>query len=256
MRTRRVRARRLEPSIASALALLSALFLTNSPARAEPRSAEPESLSAAEYPAHEGGTHAPLSRRPSAADLSAADRSAADPSAADLSAADPSAADRSAADPDPDGDRVTGADADGDEVAGAADLDGTYLALGPRGAALYRSEAWDAAFGAELSLYRYRERAPISILGAAGGFLTESARDRRHLFAEAGAGADLPLGVRAGASAGVTGETSPVQHTRWGAHATLWLFAGPIAYARAGQVQETGFFADFGIRVALPALRF
>ena len=153
------------------------------------------------------------------------------------------------------------ADATGDEPPSDArvetvSLDGTYLALGPRGGAVTSEEGWDAAFGAELMVYRYREDQPLSVLGASVGMIRFSELDGGHLLAEVGAGTDLARGPRLGAALGVTARHSPTRHLRYGAHATLWAFAGAIPYARVGVLQGTEIFADFGLRIALPAFRF
>jgi hypothetical protein len=142
-----------------------------------------------------------------------------------------------------------------EELAQTADLDGTYLALGPRGGAVYSEDAWDGAFGAELFLYRYRGAERLSILGASAGMVQLSELDGGHAFAEVGAGVDVGR-TRGGVALGFTARLSPIRHPRWGGHATLWAFAGAIPYIRVGALQDTGMFADFGIRLALPALRF
>ena len=142
-----------------------------------------------------------------------------------------------------------------EDLAQSAELDGVYLALGPRGAAVRSEGGWDAAFGAELSIYRYRDDARLSILGISGGVLQLSELDGGHALAELGAGTRVAGEFRLGAALGITARLSPIRHPRWGAHATVWGFAGAIPYARAGILQDTGMFMDFGVRIALPALR-
>lgn len=143
----------------------------------------------------------------------------------------------------------------GDDLASASDLDGSYVALGPRGAALYSEDTWDAAFGAEVLFYHHREGARVSLFGASAGFLRQSREREGQIYGEVGAGTAVAGGLRAGIAGGVTALSSPVRHLRWGGHATLWAFVGPVLYARAGSIQDSGMFADFGIRVALPAIR-
>src|SRR5262249_15351027 len=43
------------------------------------------------------------------------------------------------------------------------DLDGTYLWLGPIGAASYLDAKWDSTFGGEAAIVVIRERAPIGL---------------------------------------------------------------------------------------------
>ncbi len=156
---------------------------------------------------------------------------------------------------------VTGAPAalaepERDEALAETDnLDGYYLALGPRGGALYTEGEWDGAFGAEVSLYHYQGDRPLSLLGLSGGMVQLSELTGGQLFGEVGAGGSVVSELRAGLAAGVTARTSPVRHPRLGVHATLFAFAGPIAYGRVGSLQDTGMFVDIGIRLALPALR-
>jgi hypothetical protein len=140
-------------------------------------------------------------------------------------------------------------------LAELASLDGYYLALGPRAGALYAEGEWDGAFGVEVSAYRYRASHRLSLLGISGGMVQLSEIDGGHAFAEVGAGTDLARGARVGASAGITSRLSPIRHPRYGGHLTLWSFVGAIPYVRAGVLQDTGMFVDFGIRLALPALR-
>jgi hypothetical protein len=140
-------------------------------------------------------------------------------------------------------------------LAEVADLDGYYLALGPRGAAIRAEGQWDGAFGVELSAYRYRAGGRLSLLGASGGIVRLSELDGHHAFAEMGAGTTLGIGARVGANIGLTSRLSPVRHPRYGGHLTLWTFVGAIPYVRVGVLQDTGMFMDFGVRLALPALR-
>jgi hypothetical protein len=136
-----------------------------------------------------------------------------------------------------------------------ADLDGTYVALGPLGTATRVEEAWDAAFGGELSLTRVREHRRISALGVAVGAMRFAERDGGRLWVEALAASRRPFGIPVGLGLGPTLEVHEVTPPLLGGEVTLWIFAGAIPYARLGIQENTGVFMDFGIKIALPALR-
>jgi hypothetical protein len=134
-------------------------------------------------------------------------------------------------------------------------LDGTYLALGPT-AALVRTDEdgqaiWDGGFGGEIALVRVREHEPVASLGLAAGALRLSSADRGRAFGEILLGSRI-AGIHAGLGAGTSVEIDDVRPPRWGGHATVWIFAGVVPYARAGVVEGGGSFAEIGIKIAFP----
>lgn len=136
-----------------------------------------------------------------------------------------------------------------------AKLDGVYLALGPVGALVHVEDDWDGAFGGEISLWRVRERAVVSAVGAALGGHKFSERDGGQVWAELLAAHRTVWGLAIGLGAGGTVALDEFRSPRWGAHGELWVFAGVIPYVRIGSVEASGAFLDFGVKIALPAVR-
>ena len=144
----------------------------------------------------------------------------------------------------------------------SADLDGLYLALGPVASAIRAGDAWDGSFGGELLLVRVRERSAVTGLGWAVGASRHARGPDRGLGRGTGrVWTDLLIGTRSigglvtGLGAGLVAEVDPVDAPRWGGQASVWLFAGVIPFIRLGAVQKNGTYIDFGIKVALPAVR-
>ena len=132
-------------------------------------------------------------------------------------------------------------------------LDGTYLALGPTAALVRVDGQWDGGFGGELSLVRVREREPLAALGVAVGALRLAADDRGRVWSELLAGTRL-AGFHMGVGAGAGVDIDAVEGARLGAHATVWIFAGVVPYARVGMVEGGGPFGEVGIKIAFPVL--
>jgi hypothetical protein len=136
------------------------------------------------------------------------------------------------------------------------DLDGDHLFLGPVGAAVQIEGAWDSAFGATVTWLRVRERRPLAVGGATVAASRYAARDGGRLWAEAAIGTRrIPGGVLVGASAGPAVELGTVQHPRWGATGSVWLFAGVVPFVRGGVVAEAGTWVELGVALQLPAHR-
>jgi hypothetical protein len=134
------------------------------------------------------------------------------------------------------------------------DLDGTYVWLGPTGAASHIDGSWDSTFGAHLAILRVRERSPLGVFGAsAGGSLwTERGGGRVWLDGVVG----TRLGSRmVGATLGPILELGELNHPRVGGSVGMWAFLGVTPFVRAGVVQELGGFAEIGVHIALPVLR-
>lgn len=134
------------------------------------------------------------------------------------------------------------------------DLDGFHLSLGPLGNATYSEGGWDSAFGLEMGMHRIQERHALTALGVTGGGIWYSAREggRAWLHLE---GATTLFGLVLGLGAGPTVDYDEMRPPRWGAQANLWLFAGVLPTLRVGKIEGSGVFAELGIRIALPALR-
>lgn len=134
------------------------------------------------------------------------------------------------------------------------DLDGTYLWLGPVGAASYLDARWDSTFGGEATLVVVRERAPIGLAGASLGASRWTARGGGRLWVDGLLGTHL-LGHLMGISLGPILELSELAHARPGASIGVWGFAGIAPFARLGTVSDLGMFAEVGVHIALPVLR-
>jgi hypothetical protein len=140
-------------------------------------------------------------------------------------------------------------------VARVTTLDGTYLALGPTVALVRAGEngaaSWDGGFGGEIALVRVREHEAMASLGIAAGALRLAAIDRGRAWSEILLGSRIG-GIHAGLGAGASVEIDEVRPPRWGSHATVWIFAGVVPYARMGVVEGGGSFAEIGIKIAFP----
>lgn len=134
------------------------------------------------------------------------------------------------------------------------DLDGTYLWLGPSGAASHVDSEWDSTIGADAAVVRVRERSRLSAIGGTFGASRWTARGGGRLWLDAIAGTRV-LGRTAGVSAGPIIELSDLSHPRWGGSVGVWAFVGITPFLRLGTVQELGMFGEVGLHIALPVLK-
>lgn len=134
------------------------------------------------------------------------------------------------------------------------DLDGTYLWLGPVGAASRIDARWDSTFGADAALVVVRERASIGLVGVDLGASRWTARGGGRVWVDGLVGTHL-AGRMLGASLGPIAELSDLAHPRFGASVGVWAFTGITPFARVGGIAEMGIFAEIGIHIALPVLR-
>lgn len=133
-------------------------------------------------------------------------------------------------------------------------LDGLYVWLGPVGAASHVDSTWDSTFGADLSVVRVRERAPLAALGATAGAGVWTERGGGRIWLDALVGTRLG-GRMVGASAGPILELAELAHPRLGGSVGVWAFFGVTPFARFGVVHELGAFAEVGVHIALPVFR-
>lgn len=133
------------------------------------------------------------------------------------------------------------------------DLDGTYLWLGPLGAASYAEDEWDSTIGGQVAIIRIRERNALGAIGGSFGGSRWTARGDYRLWLDAIAG--TRLGKMIGVSAGPLLELSHERHPEIGGSIGVWAFLGITPYARIGYVDEVGGFAEVGLHIALPAIR-
>jgi hypothetical protein len=134
------------------------------------------------------------------------------------------------------------------------DLDGTYLWLGPLGAASLVDAKWDSTFGGEAAVVVVREGAPVGLAGGNLGASRWTERGGGRIWLDGLVGTRL-LGRMMGASLGPILELSELAHPRLGASIGVWAFAGITPFARVGAVSNLGMFAELGIHIALPVLR-
>jgi hypothetical protein len=134
------------------------------------------------------------------------------------------------------------------------DLDGLYVWLGPVGAAGRLEGTWDSTFGADLSVVRVREAAPLGAIGVTAGASRWTERGGGRLWLDAIAGTRLG-GRMYGASLGPLVELAELAHARVGGSVGLWAFFGPTPYARLGVAGDRGAFVEIGLHLALPVLR-
>jgi len=133
------------------------------------------------------------------------------------------------------------------------DLDGTYLWLGPIGAASFLDK-WDSTFGGEAAVVVIRERAVLGLAGVDLGASRWTVRGGGRIWIDGIFGTRL-LGRMVGASVGPILELSDVVHPKLGASIGVWGFVGVTPFARVGTVTDLGMFAELGIHIALPVLR-
>ena len=134
------------------------------------------------------------------------------------------------------------------------DLDGTYLWLGPVGAASHIAGRWDSTFGAEAALVVVRERAPLSVIGVNLGASRWTARGGGRMWVDGVAGTHLASHL-IGISFGPIVELSDLAHPRPGGSIGVWGFAGITPFARLGTVADLGMFMEVGLHISLPVLR-
>jgi hypothetical protein len=134
------------------------------------------------------------------------------------------------------------------------DLDGTYLWLGPIGAASYVDARWDSTFGGEAAVVMVHEREPLGLAGVNLGASRWTQRGGGRVWVDGLVGTHL-VGRMMGASLGPILELSELAHPKLGASIGVWGFAGVTPFARVGAVSNLGMFAELGVHIALPVLR-
>jgi hypothetical protein len=134
------------------------------------------------------------------------------------------------------------------------DLDGTYLWLGPVGAASRIGARWDSTFGGEAAVVAVHERATVGLFGATLGASRWTARGGGRVWLDGLIGTRL-AGRMMGASIGSILELSDIAHPKLGASIGVWGFFGITPFARVGAVSDLGMFAELGVHIALPVLR-
>jgi hypothetical protein len=133
-------------------------------------------------------------------------------------------------------------------------LDGTYLWLGPIGAASYLGAGWDSTFGGEAAVVAVHERELLGLAGINVGLSRWTRRGGGRVWVDGLVGTQL-IGHMMGASLGPLVELSELSHPRLGASVGVWGFAGVTPFARIGAVSDLGMFVELGVHIALPVLR-
>lgn len=136
-----------------------------------------------------------------------------------------------------------------------ADLDGTYLWLGPSGAAARIEDGWYSSWGGGVQLVRVRERAGLGVVGGWLSGVHYAGRDGGRVALEAVIGTRRLLGPMLGLGLGPVLELGDRHHPWPGAQATAWLYAGISPYLRVGTVVNAGSYLELGVQVSLPARR-
>jgi hypothetical protein len=134
------------------------------------------------------------------------------------------------------------------------DLDGLYLWLGPTAAASHVDATWDSTVGGHLAVIRVRERQRLGAIGGAFGATLWTERPGGRLWLDAMLGTRI-AGRMVGASFGPIVELGTLSHPRPGGSIGVWAFIGVTPFARVGVVDQLGTFAEIGLHIALPALR-
>lgn len=137
-----------------------------------------------------------------------------------------------------------------------ADLDGTYVWLGPSGAAAHVDGGWFSSWGGGVQVLRVRERAGLGVLGGWLSGVHYAGRDGGRVALEAVVGTRrLPGALMTGLAAGPVLELGERHHPWAGAQATAWVFAGISPYVRVGTVANAGGYVELGVQLSLPARR-
>jgi hypothetical protein len=139
------------------------------------------------------------------------------------------------------------------EMIPSSDLDGTYLWLGPSGAASRIDADWDSTVGADVTLIRVRERDALGVIGGTLGASRWTVRGGGRIWLDGLAG--TRIGRMVGVSAGPLVELSELAHPRLGGSFGLWAFVGVTPFVRAGMVSDLGGFVEIGVHIALPVIR-
>jgi hypothetical protein len=136
----------------------------------------------------------------------------------------------------------------------SGDLDGTYLWLGPIGAASRVAAQWDSTFGGDAALLVVREGSRLGAIGVDVGASRWTARGGGRVWVDGILGTRI-AGSMMGVSLGPILELSDLAHPRPGASIGVWGFLGITPFARIGEVRALGMFAEIGVHIALPVLR-
>jgi len=136
-----------------------------------------------------------------------------------------------------------------------ANLDGTYLWIGPGGGAAWIDGAWYSTFGGAATVVRVRERAWLGVVGASFGAARWTERDGGRVWLDGLLGTRRIAGAMIGASLAPTVELGDARHPKIGMSGTIWCFAGVVPYVRLGVVDAAGGFLEAGVQLSLPAWR-
>ncbi len=136
----------------------------------------------------------------------------------------------------------------------AGNLDGFYVFAGVGGGAARFEGEWDSTIGVQLTPVTVSERHWLSLLGIDAGLSQYGSRSGGRAWLAPVVGTNRAAGML-GLSAGLSAEWDRTEPPLWGAAATLWWFGGIVPYVTVGQHQRIGRFAEFGVRLSLPALR-
>jgi hypothetical protein len=136
----------------------------------------------------------------------------------------------------------------------SSDLDGTYVWLGPSGAASWVDSQWDTTFGVDASVVRVREHEAVATIGGSLGASRWTVRGGGRVWADALVGTSIADHV-VGFSIGPILELSDIERPRVGGSVGIWSFVGVTPFARVGVVESLGTFAEIGLHIALPVFR-
>jgi hypothetical protein len=137
----------------------------------------------------------------------------------------------------------------------AADRLDHFAAVAAVASAVHVEGTWDGGFGGELGVGRLSDRRGLALWAASVGLLGFSERTGGRAWAELAVGTRWPTGVPVGIGLGPAVELDDIRRPRWGGQATLFVFAAVVPYVRVGAVDDGGLFADVGVRIAFPVIR-
>jgi hypothetical protein len=140
----------------------------------------------------------------------------------------------------------------------SADLDDTYLWIGPGGGAAWIDDEWYSTFGGAATVVRVREASWLGAAGISVGAARWTERDGGRVWVDGLVGTRRLVPwtrTMIGASLGPMLELGDLHHPKIGASGSIWVFAGVVPYLRLGVVDAAGGFLEAGIQVSLPAVR-
>ncbi len=135
-----------------------------------------------------------------------------------------------------------------------ANLDGTYVHLGPAVGVGDTEAGIDTFAGGAVSLTRLREGDLLGLVGGRIAAARWTERDAGRIDGDLVVGTRR-LGLLMGVAGGPILDLSSDHHPRIGGSARIWCYAGVVPYLRIGVIAASGRFIEAGLELPLPVWR-